>query len=179
MDYKEYLDLISNEVVELSRRSDNLNFITKETQKNINIYKSNYLNSFVNRFKADFQKLFFYIEEDNFIYLVREFIKARKIDSSVYTEVSKKFVYFLLETQSIHEDQIIPYLASLDYAWATGDIHPQFKFIPQGLLNLWKDLIPREEVLIDVDFNKMQVLEVKEEKGERFLILVQSSLFND
>ena len=180
LNYENQLTLISEHIIELSNieNQDKFQIIDEKFINNFNIYKSNLLYSFVNRFKIDFKQLYLYIPKENFTYLTRDFIKKKNITHAHYPDIAKKFTSYLLENQSIHNDNLIPYIASIDYAWAFGEILDLFKYIPSGLLEFWNQK-ENESVKIEINFEKMQLISVTEEDGERFLNLTQSSLFNN
>jgi hypothetical protein len=150
MDYKKFIDIFSKSIFDLSSEESRLP-ITIETRDNLSVYKVNLLYGLKERLENDFPKAYLYLEDNNFTFLVRSFIRNTAFKSANYFDVAREFLEFIKNSSEIHQDEYVYYLGIVDSFWSFGFCADDR--IPKGILELWlsfdNDL--EEEIIVKMD----------------------------
>lgn len=172
-DYLKSLQLLSRAIYDLgSSHSNSLGeLLTQDTLPRIEVYQRHLFGNIYNVLSQDFPILEKYISYNNFRFLIKEFILGHHIKSANIFASSKQFKSFLKRSFAIHRDDMVPYLAELDYFWSYAPSHiGQTLSLPEGVLTLWQSLLQREEGDASADQNNGALLE-KPTLGEHQQVL--------
>jgi hypothetical protein len=160
MNYNEFISTFSKSIFDLSSSNSNLP-ITEATKKNLSVYKVNLLYGLKERLEEDFPKVYLYLEENNFTYLVREFIKRGSVESANYYDVAAGFLGFIKESKDIHADEYVHFLGIIDSFWSFGFCAEDL--VPKGVLTLWLSLEIEDEEEITIKLDELFRLKIQEQ----------------
>ena len=99
MEYKDILKRFSSSIFKLNKKNhkDLIGIITPESLININIYQRNLFGGLFKSFSIDFTVTKTYVGENNFRFLVKEYILKKDLVSPNILEASSGFIKFLQE----------------------------------------------------------------------------------
>ena len=162
--YKEILDNFSSYLLGF-KKNERLPFIEDKHAENLEIYKRNYLQLCFNLFSKDFPACFKHIENQNFLFLVRQFLLDVGLKNSNIYEASQSFLLFIKNSFSIHQDRILFDLAKIDFIWCYAKVD-EIK-VYDGMFEYWYELTSGVKSEKKINLMKLRTLKVIEYEGER------------
>ena len=166
MNNKDFINSFSQAIISLDNKGDDLP-LSHETKDHLSVYKVNLLYGLNDRLREDFSKVYLYLEDNNFTYLVREFIKTGNLESANYYDVAENFLKFLGKSYAIHQDDFVYFLGVVDSFWSFGNCHTDI--IPDGILQLWLSLENDIEEEITIKLEQEVKISITSKNDQKFL----------
>jgi len=172
MEYKNVLDLLSENILSLKGSNESLSPIISNGLDNMKVYKNNYLQLCFSNFSKDFPATKKHVGDNNFLFLTRTFLLDKGLKSANIFNSSEEFLFYLKSLDICKEDELLADLALIDFLWAYGKIN-EIK-ITHGLLQYWEELVSDKKSTNKINLTKMDTIKLIEVDGVRGFKLEKS-----
>ena len=172
MSYKETIDMLSNAIInfDCDINPGLVSLIDNRSFDRIRVYRKNYFFGAYESLSQDFEGLKSHCEEDNFKFLVRDFLLKNKIRSLNINDLSEAFVAYLDTSLTLHQDSILTPLAVVDLLYNNGQFRNFTQVnVPFGTFDYWCFLNEQKDSYDKIDLNQSETITVIDENGERYL----------
>lgn len=169
MKYKDLIETFS-QTIDPSQTNHELHpILSTKTAKNSKVYQKHLVYRVIEALKKDFPATAVLLEERNFQFFVFQFLKNQPLESGNIDDLSLPFKSFLEAREALKEIVWLKDILSLDFLWSRANTQQQSLILAAGALQLWQNLIDKDELVVPVRSEQKEMVSLIEEDGESYL----------